>query len=211
MKKLSLGLGLLGLLALESEAQITQEQTRPVDSLLVNKYLDSPTFHSYSVLSPSLYVWTAGSGIKDGDYINWTHKGEISTEDFEKANSMPNQYLGKFDLDYFSDVNQYQQAVENWLSELGLPVSVNDFNSLEKKVFPNPTRGDVNLEANIPAGQDYKIRIYDVSGRLIQEYKGITKNNGLNIGLDLSEYSNGMYIINFENKKTTFSKKVLKQ
>lgn len=195
MKKLSLGLGLLGLLALESEAQITQEQTRPVDSLLVNKYLDSPTFHSYSVLSPSLYVWTAGSGIKDGDYINWTHKGEISTEDFEKANSMPNQYLGKFDLDYFSDVNQYQQAVENWLSELGLPVSVNDFDDLENKVFPNPFSDNINI-----TGDDIKsIIMYNPLGQKVYKNNNVNSDIYQISGTNLAK---GIYFIKVNNDET---------
>lgn len=70
-----------------------------------------------SVLSPGLYIWTAGSGLHDGNFINWTHKGKVHTDTIDIANSLPNQYLGSFDLDAYDNVTHYQQAVENWLSE----------------------------------------------------------------------------------------------
>lgn len=213
MKKLGLGLiGLLGIL--EAEAQITQEQAYPVDSLIAHKYLEFPVVHSENInetYDGPVLTWDAANGRFDNESVAYSHTGKV---DEEKANAIDNvngQNYTLFNLDHFSDVNQYQQAVENWLSSLGLPVSVNDFNSLEKKVYPNPTRDNVNLQANIPAGQDYKIKIYDMLGRKVQSYNGITKENGLDIQLDLEKYSNGMYIINFENNKTSFSTKVLKK
>ena len=214
MKKLSLGLSLAGLLALESEAQINQNQAFSVDSLIANTYLTSPVVHSENInetYNGPVLTWDAVNGRFGNESVAYSHVGKVDEEKANAINEVSGQNYTLFNLDHFSDVNQYQQAVENWLKNLGLPVSVNNLSPLEKKVFPNPTRGNLNLESNIPAGQDYKIRIYDMAGRLIQEYKGMTKNNGLNVGLDLSEYSNGMYIINFENKKTTFSTRVIKQ
>jgi hypothetical protein len=206
------GLTLFALIASYNiaNAQILREQARPVDSLLTHTYLSSPTFHSMSVLSPNLSVWTAGSGYKDNKYVNWTHTGEVSPENIALANSQPNQYLEDFDLNSFNNPQDYQSAVENWLEQIGLPVGIND-NSLESKIYPNPTLDNIKLiNPSFKPNQEYNLTIYDVAGRKIKDYQGITSDNGLNVNLDLSDLSNGMYIIRFDGE-TSFSQKVIKQ
>jgi hypothetical protein len=206
------GLTLFALIASYNiaNAQILREQARPVDSLLTHTYLSSPTFHSMSVLSPNLSVWTAGSGYKDNKYVNWTHTGEVSPENIALANSQPNQYLEDFDLNSFNNPQEYQSAVENWLEQIGLPVGIND-NSLESKIYPNPTLDNIKLiNPSFKPNQEYNLTIYDVAGRKIKDYQGITSDNGLNVNLDLSDLSNGMYIIRFDGE-TSFSQKVIKQ
>ena len=58
-------------------------------------------------------------------------------------------------------------------------------------VYPNPARGnrlEVNLKGNGNADQDREIRIYDVQGQLIHSGAYVSS-------LDISGYSNGMYIL----------------
>lgn len=205
-----IGLGLIASYNI-ANAQISREQARPVDSLLTHTYLSSPTFHSMSLLSPNLYVWTAGSGYKDNKYVNWTHEEEVSPEDIALANSQPNQCLEPFDLDSFNNPQDYQTAVETWLEQIGLPVGINE-NSLEGKVYPNPTLDKIKLiNPSFKPNQEYTLILYDITGREVKTYNGITGNNGLNATLDLSDFSTGAYIIRFNSNDISFSQKVIKQ
>jgi hypothetical protein len=201
---------LLSLLKI-SNAQITEEQARSVDSLLTNIYLASPTFHTMSVLVPNLYVWTAGSGFKDNKYVNWTHKGKVSSDDIVLANSQPNQYLAEFDLDNYNLPEDYKIAVENFLRDIGFPVSINDL-FLESNIYPNPTFDKSNLIIpSLKPNEEYKILIFDMSGKNVKSYNGTTDNRGLNTNIDLTNLNNGVYLIRFQNDEVSFSKKVIKR
>ena len=210
------GLTLCGLLGLASvsKGQISEEQARPIDSLLANNYLTSPTFHSPSLLSPNLYVWTAGSGFYysiNDFYVNWTHKGKVHPDTIAMANSMPGQILEPFDLDQFETPNAYKIAVENWLQSIGINVGINEHKQLEHKLFPNPIDRFARLQANIQPGKEYSISVYDLSGRLVDNYNGITNEKGLNVELDFLKYAKGMYLIQFSSEDTSFSTKGKRQ
>lgn len=62
-------------------------------------------------------------------------------------------------------------------------------------VFPNPTTATVYFQTGINL-IDEKISVFNLSGQLVSEKK-ITADNSL----DLSELSNGIYLIQFSNKK----------
>jgi len=191
-------------------AQVTKEQVRPVDSLLVHTYLESPTFHTMSVLSPGLYIWTAGSGLHDGNFINWTHEGKVHPDTIAIANSLPDQYLGSFDLDAYDDVTHYQQAVENWLSEIDLPVGVMEADYNAYSVYPNPTSGNAYLEIKTNAYEEYCVKVLDLWGRKVMRYQGIANEN-TRIELQLTEFADGLYVIDFRSKSIRFRSKVLKK
>lgn len=62
-------------------------------------------------------------------------------------------------------------------------------------VFPNPTTATVYFQTDVNLA-DEKIAVFNLSGQLVSEKK-ITADNSL----DLSELSNGIYMIQFSNKK----------
>lgn len=74
-------------------------------------------------------------------------------------------------------------------------VEVSKFN-----LFPNPARGFVNLLFDMEMQEDYKIQITDMNGRLIFTYKSIAQEGASMHRIDVSSYSRGMYLINFESK-----------
>lgn len=90
------------------------------------------------------------------------------------------------------------------------PVSVTKINTLELgiQVFPNPTNGKVSLTTNFKNYTDLNIQVVNVLGQIVKtlEVKE-AKNNEFVI--DLTEYSNGMYIINVSNGELKASKKIL--
>ncbi len=204
----------LAMFAIKTKAQITEQEALPIDSLIANTYLTAVNVHGENINSTptgSVLTWDAVNGRFENKGIGYSFPHRVDEETAEAINSVDGKEYKLFDLDSFSDVNQYQNAVEDWLREIGLPVNTNNYETLENKIFPNPVRNNAQFQANIPAGKKYEINIFDITGRMVKQHKGITENNGLNLNLDFTEFANGPYIVNFYNENTSFSKKVVKQ
>jgi aspartate-semialdehyde dehydrogenase len=78
-------------------------------------------------------------------------------------------------------------------------------------IYPNPAKDVIHvlLNENIEADKKDRIAVYDVNGRLIEAIS-ILKNNEP-IAINVANYNNGNYVIKYEGKKKTESKKILIQ
>ncbi|MDH5382713.1 MAG: T9SS type A sorting domain-containing protein, partial [Cyclobacteriaceae bacterium] len=86
-------------------------------------------------------------------------------------------------------------------------------NTLQVSVYPNPASSDLTLEVSnelIDLNPDYTISIFDVNGLIIynRNYNG---NIDSRINIDISKFSSGTYIIQFNNSKTNQLYKFFKQ
>lgn len=80
-----------------------------------------------------------------------------------------------------------------------------DFGTL--KAFPVPTTG--LFEITLPENSDYEYKIYSISGQMIK--KGMIENTGKSLQIDLSECSNGMYLVQLtDNAQRTYKVKMIK-
>jgi hypothetical protein len=86
--------------------------------------------------------------------------------------------------------------------ELVSTLLINDDLLHEVKVYPNPTAGDVRIDAD---GLKGELLIFDHYGKLIQ-----TLDFSDNATLDFSVYSNGMYFIRFQSYNLIYNLKVEK-
>ena len=82
-------------------------------------------------------------------------------------------------------------------SSIGLEENASTFS-----VYPNPSKGLVNIDLNEPG--DYVVQINDVVGKLVSE-KTITSNTTLN----LSTLDKGIYFVNVSNDETNNITKVI--
>jgi Secretion system C-terminal sorting domain/Leucine Rich Repeat len=71
--------------------------------------------------------------------------------------------------------------------------SVISFGEVQWAVFPNPTAGQLTIQASQALG---KVELYDNVGQLLQ----IKETNASQTNLDLSMYSNGLYIVKMNHK-----------
>ncbi len=77
-------------------------------------------------------------------------------------------------------------------------------------VYPSPTRGNTNIVFNTEKSMDLTISIIDVTGRVLGQYS-ISAYEGTNqTELDLSAYSNGMYMIVLESSDTREITRIIK-
>jgi arylsulfatase A-like enzyme len=79
--------------------------------------------------------------------------------------------------------------------------------SIQFNIFPNPTVDSFQIKGDL---ENYIVRIIDVHGSILDSFS----NNKNELGIDLSNFKNGIYIISFENKKNPvikFRKILIKQ
>lgn len=81
----------------------------------------------------------------------------------------------------------------------------NDINSIAFSVFPNPSKGIVNIQFNNLVS-DFSVEVYDVMGREVNFTK-INDTNNKSIVLDNVE--KGVYYINIESENSRTTKKII--
>lgn len=81
---------------------------------------------------------------------------------------------------------------------------------MESKVtiYPNPTRGMLKVDiSGVETFDDAGIALYDITGKQLQQWTGITPSNTL----DISECSPGIYIIQIAYNGNVSSWKIIKE
>ena len=71
-------------------------------------------------------------------------------------------------------------------------VGIDESASVEPKLYPNPTEGLLNFTLGTHSAQAY--RIYDLSGRVVQQEKLFLEQSSLNV----TNLANGQYLLRFE-------------
>ncbi len=85
--------------------------------------------------------------------------------------------------------------------EYGL-VSINNVNSENITIYPNPTNGNINLVGFENSVSN--IRITDITGKLVKEFSA---NNNINI----SELRAGIYFLNIKDGNNNYTKRIIKE
>ena len=67
------------------------------------------------------------------------------------------------------------------------------------KAYPNPTQGKLNLEFNIASGENYSLKVMDMTGRLVQTMNGRASIGENLIELDMSGFAKGLYQLSIDN------------
>jgi len=81
-------------------------------------------------------------------------------------------------------------------------VNIADLSKLGISIYPNPSTGIFTVETK----DNFDVTITDISGKIISEIPNFTNSK-----LDLSNQSNGIYFIKFQNSELTETLKIIKQ
>jgi|GEM_PF-3484794 len=85
--------------------------------------------------------------------------------------------------------------------------SISDISS-NFKIYPNPAKSFVNIEFDY-ANQSTEIKVMNIDGKTIYKTNYNCLNGYYTETLDLSEYENGIYLIQISNDTQIFSKKLI--
>ena len=81
-----------------------------------------------------------------------------------------------------------------------ISLSTKDIPNLKENfLFPNPTTGLLNIHYS-----EGSVSIYDYLGQKIKQYDDLRKNN-----IDISEFNNGIYLLEFKNLNERIVKKII--
>jgi hypothetical protein len=65
-------------------------------------------------------------------------------------------------------------------------------------LFPNPTTGDVTLQFDLPADQEFGVMVFDLSGRLVYNLKSMGVEGENTLPIRLSGVASGIYLLDFQ-------------
>lgn len=106
----------------------------------------------------------------------------------------------------FLQNNQQDYALIITSNDLALDVT--DFESNKFKVLFDPLETKIKLMSSINFSPDDNILLFDQNGREV--FKHIFKNNNSSaFEIDASNFSDGLYILNYKTNNTSFVKKIL--
>lgn len=77
------------------------------------------------------------------------------------------------------------------------------------KLYPNPTKAKVFLEAHLSQQEDFTISIFDINGKQIKRQDKIAQQYGADIELDVSGLHKGMYIVEMKTSAQSSIKKLI--
>lgn len=116
--------------------------------------------------------------------------------------SLPNicTYLQNGGLAEISNNTAGCNSIQEVLDNCNMSIDSHELNS-KIEVYPNPVKNDLNISLKDNDLKINKISLYDLSGKLIIEFKNQQK-------LNLSFYPNGNYVIVIDTDKGFISKKI---
>lgn len=112
---------------------------------------------------------------------------------------------------YFTEFAGGSTGVIKFNKEFITEVGVNEINSvINYTVYPNPTKGQIELVLKLNSNEDLKVTVLDMFGRTVYQSNTINANVGLNAyRIDLSNNTNGIYFVQLSNGKSITTQKVV--
>lgn len=102
-------------------------------------------------------------------------------------------------------VNNIYFAVNTSPFSITKDLSTNDFQAINFKMYPNPTKANVNLEFGTRL-EEIQLKVFNIQGKLISENYYQTSSK---ITLNTEVFSSGVYLVKVEANGTSLIKKLL--
>ena len=186
----------------------------------------------FNITACDSYVWNDSTYSESGDYLQTFTKAngcdsivtlhltiyESTTSEFTITTPEPCYTWYGIDYCESGDYTQTLQTVHGCDSvvtlHLTITVGIDDHETVDFKVFPNPTTGVVNVECTMNNVQlsGAEIQVVDMFGKLV-DVVGANNYSPLRTAqIDLSLYASGIYFVKLiAEDKTVAVKKVVKQ
>jgi hypothetical protein len=179
----------------------------------------------YYISDPSLVrannqVEISSSGGADVDEYNWSLTGLTAGWNFIELNVADANKIGNPDLSAINWFRFYQfkrSAVTTRIDAiqlLGGSLSTGETESLYAlKVFPNPTKNNINLLFNLNTQSNYEIQIYNTLGQKIYNVSQLGKlyPGSQNLEIKTNSLNTGIYFIKVTLEEQSIVKRIIKQ
>lgn len=156
--------------------------------------------------------WYNSSTLPGADCTNcpgaqWTGVSTTLTEYSHDLSALTNESSVMFRFVFHSDPAVVEEGVivDN-LVITGNSLSVEEFETGNFAIFPNPSKGLFNIKTK--SIQSFDFEVYDVTGKLIKQARNIKPNDNV-YQLDISDYASGVYFLNLLNNNSKITKKLI--
>lgn len=111
-------------------------------------------------------------------------------------------FTGTYTVTLYANNDCGQQSISKEVTVETTETKEVDFKDV--KLYPNPNDGQFTLNLNIKEGGEYKVNIYNISGKLFND-RNIYLSSGENsIKYNISNLNSGIYIINISNQDKSY-------
>ncbi len=152
-----------------------------------------PNWYNSSFIDPNR-VLTIGK--------QWTGTDTTLKEYSYNLAAFTNEPIMIFRFKFASDQNLNQEGVviDDFVIDATAVLAVNDFDKDAFSIYPNPSSDIFNIRRINGNGEEMKLQVFDVTGKLIRNHDNITDNN---YKLDLIGVAKGVYFmrISIDNKQ----------
>jgi hypothetical protein len=90
----------------------------------------------------------------------------------------------------------------------GTDVSLAEFGASDLKIYPNPSKGNLNIKLSDLLDRSLSLEIADLGGRVVFSNSLQTESSSLDLQLELS-LSPGLYLVNIKGDRTSVSEKLI--
>ncbi|WP_313214907.1 WD40/YVTN/BNR-like repeat-containing protein [Soonwooa sp.] len=156
----------------------------------------------------------------NNEVIVGTHSGVFGTGNFQDPSPTWGRYsngLGNFKITHFdyrpSDktilaVSYGRGAFTTRIDNSSMGTGETNHNLLKNKVYPNPTRGPINVKFDSKVSDKVDVEVYDASGKLVFTKKGVKSDEEFFIDSLLK----GNYVVKvIQDGKTLYSSAIIKR
>ncbi len=169
-----------------------------------------------------LLEWTTASEVNNSHFNVQRSANAVDFETLGKVNSKAANGLSGTEIDYsFVDENpivgnnfyRLQQVDIDGNKTFSKVINIvwTDQNNAVR-IYPNPTKGDLNIEFTTQESGNVELKIIDMSGRVVKSILSKSQEGENQFQISMSELANGIYHIQLlENGQTIYNGKVRKE
>ncbi|WP_053976315.1 reprolysin-like metallopeptidase [Mangrovimonas xylaniphaga] len=177
--------------------------------------------HPNGEVKATLYNRNCNNGQDDLDVVFNDEGGAITCANPVSGTFSPqtplNEFSGlgsngewKLEISDFSPMDY--GTLNSWYIEIctATPTSlgVDKFAANKFTIFPNPNKGEFTIKLNSLSGNDIKVDVYDVRGRLIYK-KSFTNSSDFIQTIGLNNVQSGMYLVTVNDGERSATKKII--
>jgi hypothetical protein len=134
------------------------------------------------------------------DGVNFTLAGTVKAAGYSQAltaYSFADQKIAGNAFYKLRMVDNDDQYVWSSIVKVGTQPEVSS--TVVGSVYPNPTKGIINVDFKSIADSDFSIQVIDMFGKTVKSYQNADLNDNYSISIDLTEVNNGVYFIKVIN------------
>ena len=96
------------------------------------------------------------------------------------------------------------------ISDVVLETNELQIKSAALKLYPNPAKDYINIQANLPDGGEFTISIYDLLGKIVFTSSDISEGFMVDQTIKINDLASGTYFVELRTKNFSETQQIIK-